>query len=647
LVWLPVVAAALLVIYLPGLSNPLVFDDNYLTEGLFSDYGELKQLRARMLSYGSFVWMQIAAGDGWWKQRLLNLAIHMATVVALWGLYREILRSIEAPASETSAAAAPVQYHRSPALGIAIGFFALNPVAVYAVGYLIQRSILFATLFVVLALWTFALACARKRPWLFGISLACYALAVLSKEHAIMTPLAAVPLYILIARPAPRRVALLAFVGALLVALVGLALRRYYGEIIGKPFDEYSQVYLGQLKSLNQGIEKNAFGLSIINQAYLFFQYGLRWLLPYTGWMSINLRPPFPVEWMTFPHVVGAVGYVATIAGGFYLLIRYRDWRALVAVSLLLAALLFTTEFVTVWIQDPFVLYRSYLWAVGIPGLVFFALHGPGPRVLLAVGLVLGALLTWQSLDRVMSMATPVRVWTDAIEKLPKDPRSVGRWFPYLNRGVAYADLDEFTYAMRDFDSSRALGDRGIGTFNLGAVLLATGKPAQAIAAFDRAEKDGYGLYNLPFQRGLAFMALGKPAEAYLQFQITHAMSPPSPIRELTLLQMGRAGVQLGKHDEAIEALERMLSSDPRHKEARYLQAMAYLAKGDHARARSLLDAWLADGGVNAPGLYARAMANYGLKRKAEALADIELAMRMGLDNPTLRQWKARIAAMP
>ena len=647
LIWLPVVALAMLAIYLPGLDNSLVFDDAYLTEGLFSDYGSPRGFRARILSYGSFVWLQWIAGDGWWKQRLLNLAIHIGTVAALWGLYREILRSI-APVPEEGGAAssAPHPYHRSPALGIAIGFFALNPVAVYSVAYLIQRSILLATFFVVLGLWLFALALSEEKPWLHVLSLACYVFAVMSKEHAIMAPLAAVPLYIIIIRPSAKRVASLSAAGAVLIATAAFVLWRRYGEILGKPFDEVSHVYLAQLAALDPSVEKNAFGLSIINQCYLFFQYGLRWLMPYSGWMSINLRPAFPVSWMTFPQILGVAGYFATVIGSFYLLIRYRDWRALIGISMLFPALLFTTEFATVWVQDPFVLYRSYLWGIGIPGIVFFLVHGPAPRVLLGIGVVVGCLLVWQALDRVLSMATPISVWTDAIEKLPRDPRSVGRWFPYLNRGVAYVDRDEFEPAMKDFEVSAALGDMGLGTFNLGAVLVATGNPAKALPAFDRAEKEGYNLYNLPFQRGLALMALGRLAEAYRQFEITRAMNPPSPVRELVLLQLGRSALQLGKHDEALASLERLLARDRRNQEARYLQAMSYIAKGNHARARELLDEWLGEG-PNGPGLYARAMAFYGLKRKSEALADIDGAKRLGLNNPTLRQWEAKIQAMP
>ena len=93
-IWAPIVLAALLAIYVPALSNGLVFDDSYLTEGLFQDYGSLLAARPRLLSYGSFVWLQAVFGDGWWKQRLVNVAIHAAVVLALWAFYREILDNV-------------------------------------------------------------------------------------------------------------------------------------------------------------------------------------------------------------------------------------------------------------------------------------------------------------------------------------------------------------------------------------------------------------------------------------------------------------------------------------------------------------------------------------------------------------------------
>src|SRR5512140_1630137 len=257
LAWVPIVFAALLAIYLPSLGNPLVYDDSYLNEGLFTEYASLLPIRVRMLSYGSFVWIQALFGEGWWKQRLFNLFLHGAVVASLWALYREILRHVMAHEDE-SATAPP--YYRSPALGLAVGFFALNPVAVYAVAYLIQRSTLMATLFTVLSLFFLARALRLRRAALYAGALACYALAVLSKEHAVLAPLTAMPLYILVARPPARRLAALAALGAALVTLAGGILYLRYGEILGKPFDEFSRLSLDQLAKLDPDARTHAYG---------------------------------------------------------------------------------------------------------------------------------------------------------------------------------------------------------------------------------------------------------------------------------------------------------------------------------------------------------------------------------------------------
>jgi tetratricopeptide (TPR) repeat protein len=640
--------AGLLAIYLPGLGNALLFDDAQLADGgLFKTYAAL-ELRVRLLSYGSFVWLQALAGEGWWKQRIANLAIHAAVVVALWALYREILRHVVPPPAEGGHAAGQpaAGYDQSPALWLAIGFFALNPVAVYAVAYLIQRSILLATFFVVLGLWLFVRGLARRQPAMLVLAVGSYALAVMSKEHAILAPLAAVPLYILVSRPSAKRLAVLALAVAAIVGAASYALLLRYGEIIGKPFDEFSHVYLAQLARLDPDAVRNAWPLSILNQAWLFFEYGVRWVIPWTGWMSINMRPPFPVTWLTFPQALGIVGYAAVIAGGFFLVIRYRDWRALIGLSLLLPALLFATEFATVWVQDPFVLYRSYLWAIGIPGIAFYFLHGPSPRALAAVGLALACLLGWQAVDRVISLSTPERAFSDAIAKLPDDPRAVGRWFPYLNRGNAYFDNEQFALAERDFEASAALGDGGMGAFNLGALRLQARKPREAIAAFDEASRQGYNLFNLPFERGMALMALGNVAQAYEQFSAALNLNPTSPSREALQLQAGRAALQLGKRDEAIAHVEKALAADPRNKEARYVLSMALIAKGEHARAAAILDRLLAEG-QSVSAFYARALANHGLGRKAQAQSDIDNAIRLAPRNPVFREWQAKIAAMP
>lgn len=641
LYWLPVVLVGLAVIYLPGLNNPPIFDDKLLTDGtLFSAYGSLFQLKPRLLSYDSFVWLRDAFGDGWWKQRLANLVIHLGVVLALWGFYRELLRHVE-----TSAEAAPPLW-QSPALGLAIGFFALNPVAVYGTAYLIQRSILLATLFVVLALWSFARALVGGRRAGYALALLFYVLAVASKEHAIMAPLAAVPVYILVSRPTARRLLVGGGIGILLVAAVGLLLAVRYGEIIGQPFDEYSRIYLAQLQALDPNVEKNAFGLSLVNQAYFFFGYGLHWLFPAAATMSIDMRPPFPVTWLSFPQLLGVLGYAGVVIGGLFLLIHYRDGRALLGLSLLLPALLFASEFSTVWVQDPFVLYRSYLWAIGVPGLIFFLAHGFPRWILLLVGLTVALLFIWQALDRVVSLSTPERAWSDAIAKLPDDPRSVGRWFPYLNRGLHYLDEKRHAEAIADFKASASLGDRGIGMHNIGVVLLQADQPRAALQALDNAERQGYDRFSLYYQRAQVYHRLGQWPLANRDYDTALARTPPQPVRARILAAKGDVALQLGHVDEGMRWLEQALSLDANLVEARQSLGMAYVMHGDFARARELFNALL-EKEQRGPLYYGRALANYGLQRKKEALSDIDNALRMGPDDPNLHVWRSKIAAMP
>lgn len=648
MVWLPITLAAVLGIYLFGLDNPPVFDDRLLVSGdLFAQYGYLQEAKPRLFSYSTFTWVRDLFGEGWWKQRLVNLTVHVAVILALWGFYRDLLRHVTQPAGGDGGVGQPREdYFRSPALGLAIACFALNPAAVYAVAYLIQRSILLATLFTVLALWSFLRGLDSGRPVFHLVAILCYLLAVASKEHAIMAPLAAVPIYVLATRPSPRRLVVTAGAGLLLLGGAATLLLSQYDAVIGQPFDAYSKIFLGQLAQLGPDVERHAFPLSIINQAYLFFAYGLRWLFPYAGWMSIDLRPPFPVELLGMPHSLGIVAYAAVLVGGAALVWRYRDWRALVGLSLLLPATLFMTEFATIWVQDPFVLYRSYLWAIGLPGLAFFLFHGIAPRVLLPIGLLIGLLFVWQALDRVYSLSSQEKVWNDAIAKLPDDDRSVGRWFAYLNRGNALVDQDRIPEAARDFRAASALGDGGIGQYNYAALLYSDGRFAESLEALDEALKLGYDLPGLYFQEGAAMLALGRQEQARGKFDQAMAKQPSPTERAEILALRGRAALELGDLAAATADVQAVLAVQAGHDGANLTLGMIHLSKQQYAEAEALFSRLMA-AGEHAPLSYGRAVANFGLQRKAAALADIDTAIRLDPANRALLGWRERIVAMP
>jgi hypothetical protein len=73
---------------------------------------------------------------------------------------------------------------------------------------------------------------------------------------------------------------------------------------------------------------------------------------------------------------------------------------------------------------------------------------------------------------------------------------------------------------------------------------------------------------------------------------------------------------------------------------------MAYVREGQLERGKSILDGLIAEAG-SGPAYYGRALANYGLKRRADALADIAEAIRRDPNNGMLHEWQARIRALP
>jgi hypothetical protein len=121
------------------------------------------------------------------------------------------------------------------------------------------------------------------------------------------------------------------------LAAVGAVLFSLYGHIVGSVFDENSRAFAAQLEQQRPGISQQLYPLSIINQASLFFQYGLMWLVPFVGWMSIDMRPTFPLTLWGW-HMLGAMGWTGTLVLGAWLVMRRSDVWGLVGLCLLIRA---------------------------------------------------------------------------------------------------------------------------------------------------------------------------------------------------------------------------------------------------------------------------------------------------------------------
>jgi protein O-mannosyl-transferase len=581
--WLALLIIGLLAIYLPGLQGELIFDDQRLADGtIFGNYGSLAEIKVRLLSYGSFVWIHDLFGDGWWKQRLANLLLHLGVTVCLYLLIRILVDQVQWRGKESDADPSPVARSKDAAVGFGVLVFAFNPVSVYAVGYLVERSIVMATLFSVVCLYLTARAAqGGGLGFLLGAAIA-YVAALFSKEHAVMLPLVAFAVFLIVRRPSLRDVWLAGGVALLLFLSGAGVLAARYGAIVGTVFDASSQVYVAQLAALSPGIEDKVFLLSMINQTWLFIRYGLLWFAPYVGWMSVDLRPAFPLVATSFPQILGVPLYLGMAIGSVFLMARFDDWRRILGLGLFAPVVLFATEFATIWIQDPFVLYRSYIWAIGVPFLASIPFMHLKPRTIAITSIVLGSVLGALAVERVLSLKTESVAWVDAAEKIDtKAPANAfGRWRPLMNRGNQFFQRGLLTVALADYDAAKRLGDpTGLVDYHRGIVLQQLGHLEDALSAFSEAGKSKampQAFAGLPhFEKGKILFLLNRYGPAIAEIDQALQSMHDTEIRVTAFKIRAQCNIRTGRTEDAVADYKQAVEISPANRSTRIGLALA------------------------------------------------------------------------
>lgn len=527
--WLAVglIAALTAALYLPFLHSPLVFDDLQFFSGRrFAYYAthplglDLRLPPYFTLTVTEVLWSSVMAA-----QRIVSLLLHVGVALALYRLLLDLQR-----------VALPGQGESDATLRAAIGAaaFALHPVAVYGAGYLVQRTVVMATLFALLSAVLF-LRGLRRGSHADALSAALlYSLAVLSKEHAVLLP-AAVALLAVLAG-AERRFALrhagiylaACAPAAIFVALLGL-------HYVGSAYEEAAGTIAAQVSAdSGEDIGEQSHALSAVTQAGLFFRYLWLWLWPDPAGMSIDLRVDFAAGWSPGWIAVKVAAFIGAGALGAALLMR-RGAARLAGFGLLYAWILFLVEFSTVRFQEPFVLYRSYLWGPGAICAVVAALSRMPRAATLATGVLGCAFLAYAAHDRLVAFSHPLRLWEDAVAKLPAEPvpwgsralYQAGREYLYAGqhakalavterctrqyprvmqcvyaRGAVHLHLGQFEVARQYILQAIALRpDAGILYHRLGLALEGLERIDEARAAYQRSLELGYGGARLELRR--------------------------------------------------------------------------------------------------------------------------------------------------
>ena len=476
--WMLSLFAAVCLVYLPFLGNPFVFDDTPFFLDNNADYyaHAMFHFDLRWLPYASLGWTYAVFSDVQPHfYRLGSVLLHGANAIALFYLLRQLVGAV-APDSRSSP-----QTVWGAWLGALI--FALHPVGVYAAGYMIQRSILMATLFALLMQLAYlrGLLTGQKR-WL-ALAVLAYFLACFSKEHSVLTPAVLAALTILLRdKNQVSRKALWATWGAFTAIGIFVVLRAK--GVFGTPYEAMAAALFEQ-----QGIAESTpvlHLLSVLTQAGLFFKYLGLWLLPNPAWMSVDMREPFVSSIGEWRGWLGAAAFLAYGLVAVRLLLR-GGITGLVGFALLYPWLQFWLEFSSIRIQEPFVLYRSYLWLPGTMLLIPLLLaRYPGKRTLLALGLA-ALLLVPLSLNRLGTFSDNYRLWNDAVQLL-HSKRDSGADRVFYNRAESLALAGKWAEAAMDFERAVALSPKLPRIHKeLGVAYANLKRYQEAVAQFDKA----------------------------------------------------------------------------------------------------------------------------------------------------------------
>lgn len=642
-------ALTIAVIYWRSLDYAFQFDDIpvFSKEKWLHDLGSATfNFQRRWISYVTFGWIYFLAGVEPHWQRLGNITLHALTAFALYAFFLRLFSTVS-PRSETSLPQGEPQAYWLAFFAALI--FAVHPVAVYDVVYVMQRSTIMATLFMIVGLSFHVKGLVEDGKAAFFWSAVCYFLAAFSKEHSVMFVGVAGALTLLLCRPSLSLVKKLwmpfatylligIFVTARLKGFLGSSYEYYAAEMVShirapagaaemlsnvhEPLSASEALRDGRAPAGTIDIAANTYLLSVITQGYLFFKYLVVWVLPNPDWMSVDMRQSFAKNFLSWPETAGFVAFLIYPIFATRLLLRGGK-VGLFGFGMLAPWILFLTELSTVRIQEPFVLYRSYLWMWALMAALPFVVEripaGWKTAVVLGICIVMVPL----AINRTDTFASSLRLWNDVVQKntdlnLPgverglinrgsaylelgrpqlalEDYSTAIRASPhvadtYVNRGAIYSGLARYHEALVDFNKAVELAPALPSAYvNRGLNYLRTSNVEQALRDLNKAIELDPQHANAYANRGLAYMRTSRLDAAQQDFSTAIQLSPGDVDNYVT---RGVIYMRLKQFDKALLDFTQALTINPRLANAYFNRGLTYLnlarleeAEGDFARA--------------------------------------------------------------
>lgn len=553
--------------------------------------------------------------------RVVTLAFHIAAALLLWRVLLHL---------------------RVPGAWLGAALWALHPVQVESVAWICELKNTQSAVFFLLAIYFFARFVGEQRRWLYGLALACGALAILSKPSTVMLPVA-----------------------------LGLCAWWLRGRLQWRdgwrlaPFFAMSALAAGWTiweQKFNSGAIGAAWSqtlperVAIAGRVIWFYLGKLAWPEP-----LIFIYP----RWQIAAQPLAFLPVLAAIAG-LFVLWRGRDGRlrpAFLAAVFFVALLFPVLGFFSVYffrysfVGDHFQ-YLASMGPLALAGAVIARL--PVSRrvvTLLGAGLVVALGLATARQSRVY--LSNEALWRDT---LAHNPAAVMAW---LNLADTLTRAERYDEAMATFRRALEINPSDPDGWNdLGNVLVIIGRAEEAVPHFERAIALKPDYADVHSNLGNALRNIGRSAEAIAHYRRALELQPDhtGALNNLgaELAQTGRAAEglalfeqalrlkpadaatrdnlasalrELGRFDEAIVQHGEALRLKPEWAEARANLGRTFVAAGRAMEALPHFERALELKPAQAPvrNHYAAALAALG--RTQEAFVQLERAVELSPDS--------------
>lgn len=559
---------------------------------------------SRKIAYLTFLLNQYIAPFSPANFRLFNILIHIANSALVYVLAFKTVTLFSAPAGQQTEAKSSNQFQsrKDPAFYTALLssiIFALHPININAVAYIVQRMASLATLFVLLALGCYISASQAgnrlKAAAFYVLSSASIIAGIFSKENAVMAlPLILVYDYVFISKLKGRLV-IKKFLFISGIGLAGIALSAYFLSFHLILRDLFN-LFINYNQPLTQRI------WMAIDVYWTPLQHLLTGFRVVTRYIFLILAPlpQFLVfDWWGFPVSKSLTDPATTILAILFLvaLFTFSIWKIkrfpLLCFGILWYLIAISLESFIAVGSDLYFEHRNYLpvsgLIIGLVGQVLTVFSGKlKTKTVWAVTAAFCLLFGSLTFARNLVWKDSVTLWEDAVRKHPSNLRAL---MSAGNAWLKVQDFDKTKYyykeAIRESNRSKRDSFLNAAVYRLGMTYLFERNLTEAERLITAME-NSIESYNLDILKGF-YKAAGGDVDSAIA--IYEKVLPKATVIDLIIVNtlMGDAYREKGLWNFAIERYQKALALDPAFAAAYYGLGVSYMANRNLALANDYL----------------------------------------------------------